>query len=298
MRSFCARFLIVLLGAALAAGAPALAEPLGSGIVDPIRHEVTGVGSGSFEALLKKHKVPPEVRDAVLRSFELDPDFPRRLPKQSEFRLVYEELPPALEEADPRLVLRSIWVRADGKLFDIYRYGWRGITPVYMNQHGRSLRELVLRLPVDDARLTSKFGWRAHPILKKKKFHYGLDLAAPPGSPVRAAADGVVSMAGWNGNYGMYVRIDHGPHISTGYAHLSSIVTTLKEGMRVKQGEMIGFVGMTGLATGPHLCFQVLDGKKQVNPLDARPMIEEALIDQLATNPGRNLPVATIGDLQ
>ena len=106
MRSFCARFLIVLLAAALAGGGPALAEPLGSGIVDPIRHEVTGVGSGSFEALLKKHKVPPEIRDAVLRSFELDPDFPRRLPKQSEFRLVYEELPPALEEADPRLVLR------------------------------------------------------------------------------------------------------------------------------------------------------------------------------------------------
>ena len=81
MRSFCTRFLFVLLAAALAGGAPALAEPLGSGIVDPIRHEVTGVGSGSFEALLKKHKVPPEIRDAVLRSFELDPDFPRRLPK-------------------------------------------------------------------------------------------------------------------------------------------------------------------------------------------------------------------------
>ena len=110
--------------------------------------------------------------------------------------------------------------------------------------------------------------------------------------------DGLVAMGGRNGNYGNYVRLDHGPHISTGYAHLSSIVTTLKPGDRVKQGDMIGFVGMTGLATGPHLCFQLLDGKKQLNPLTTRPMIEEALMDQLASNPGRNLPIATIGDLQ
>jgi murein DD-endopeptidase MepM/ murein hydrolase activator NlpD len=297
MRSFCARFFLCLLTVS-AAAAWARAEPVPSSPYELIQHEVAGSGSGSFDAILKKNKVPAEVRDMVLRGFALDPEFPAKLPKQSEFRLVYDEIPPALEEENPRLVLRSVWVKADGKLFDIYRYGWRGVIPVYLNQNARSLRELVLRLPVDDARLTSKFGWREHPILKTKKFHYGLDLAAPPGSPVRAAADGVVAMADWNGNYGNYVRIDHGANISTGYAHLSAIVTTLKPGMRVKQGDMIGFVGMTGLATGPHLCFQLLEGKKQLNPLDARPMIEEALVDQLATNPGRNLPIATIGDLQ
>ena len=220
-----------------------------------------------------------------------------KLPKNSQFRLVYEEISYSLEE-DPRLVLRSIWVMADGRLFDLYRYSWRGPTPVYLNQNGRSLRELVLRLPVDDARLTSKFGWREHPILKQKKFHYGLDLAAPPGTLVRAAADGVVAMAGWNGNYGNYVRIDHGSNISTGYAHLSSIVTTLKPGSPVKEGDMIGFVGMTGLATGPHLCFQLIEGKNQLNPLTARPMIEESPLDQLVSDPGRGLPIATIGDLQ
>jgi murein DD-endopeptidase MepM/ murein hydrolase activator NlpD len=296
MRFFCARFLLVLLG--LVAGSAAWADPAATADGEPVRHEVTAAGTGALDAVLKKHKVPPEIRDVVLRGFQLDPDFPASLPKGSEFRLVYEELPPALEDQDPRLVLQSIWVKTGDKLFDLYRYGWRGVTPVYMNQKGRSLRELVLRLPVDDARLTSKFGWREHPILKQKKFHYGLDLAAPPGSPVRAAADGVVAMAGWNGNYGMYVRIDHGPHISSGYAHLSGIVTTLKEGAHVKQGDMIGFVGMTGLATGPHLCFQLLDGKTLLNPLTARPMIDESLIDQVASNPGRTVPIATIGDLQ
>jgi murein DD-endopeptidase MepM/ murein hydrolase activator NlpD len=187
---------------------------------------------------------------------------------------------------------------AGGKLFDLYRYGWRGDTPVYFNQNGRSVRELVLRLPVDDARLSSKFGWREHPILKTRKFHYGLDLAASPGAPVYAAADGVVAMAGWNGNYGNYIRIEHGPHIATGYAHLSAIVSTLTPGSRVNEGELIGFVGMTGLATGPHLCFQLLDGKKLLNPLTAHPMIEEDMLEQLITNSGHGLPVATIGDLQ
>jgi murein DD-endopeptidase MepM/ murein hydrolase activator NlpD len=297
MRSVCARLLLFLLVFSSAA-ASAGAEETTLRAQEPVRHEVTGTGSGSFDAVLKKHKVPTEVRDMVLRGFALDPNFPKKLPKQSDFRLIYDEIPSALEEEEPRLVLRSVWVKADGKLFDIYRYGWRGVIPVYMNQNGRSLRELVLRLPVDNGRLTSKFGWREHPILKTKRFHYGLDLAAPPGTPVLAAADGVVAMADWNGNYGNYVRIDHGRNISTGYAHLSSIVTTLKPGTRVKQGDMIGFVGMTGLATGPHLCFQLMDGKKQLNPLSARPMLEEDLVDQLATNPGRNVPLATIGDLQ
>jgi murein DD-endopeptidase MepM/ murein hydrolase activator NlpD len=298
MRSISAVLLWLAVALALAAGVPAKAESVAPAVQGPTLHEIAGTGSGGLDAVLKRHKVPPEIRDMAVRSFQLDPDFPAKLAKGSEFRLVYEELAPALEEEDPRLVLRSVWVRSEGKLFDLYRYGWRGVTPVYINQKGRSLRELVLRVPVDDARLTSKFGWRQHPILKKKKFHYGLDLAAPPGTPVYAAADGVVGMAGWNGNYGNYVRIDHGPHIATGYAHLSSIVTSLKEGARIKQGDMIGFVGMTGLATGPHLCFQLLDGKKQLNPLTARPMVDEALIDQLATNPGRSLPIATIGDLQ
>jgi murein DD-endopeptidase MepM/ murein hydrolase activator NlpD len=296
MPAFSARILLTLLLTAFI-GRPLHAEPLSSNDANPVRHEVTGIGSGALEGLLKKNKVPGEIREVVLRSFELDSGFPAKLPKGSQFRLVYEEVRTSPEE-DPRLVLRSIWVMADGRLFDLYRYSWRGPTPVYLNQNGRSLRELVLALPVDDARITSKFGWREHPILKTKKFHYGLDLAAPPGTPVRAAADGVVGMAGWNGNYGNYVRLDHGGNIATGYAHLSSVVTTLKPGSFIKQGDMIGFVGMTGLATGPHLCFQLLEGKKQLNPLTARPMIEESPLDQLVSDPGRGLPIATIGDLQ
>jgi murein DD-endopeptidase MepM/ murein hydrolase activator NlpD len=297
MLAFSARILLMMLLMA-SIGRPAHAEPPPSIDAPPIRHEIAGTGSGGLDGLLKKNKVPANIREMVLRGFKLDPGFPAKLPKGSQFRLVYDEIRNSLEEEEPRLVLRSIWVMADGRLFDLYRYSWRGPIPVYLNQNGRSLRELVLALPVDDARISSKFGWREHPILKMKKFHVGLDLAAPPGTPVRAAADGVVGMAGWNGNYGNYVRIDHGGNISTGYAHLSAIVTTLTPGSYVRQGDMIGFVGMTGLATGPHLCFQLIEGKKQINPLTARPMIEESPLDQLVSDPGRGLPIATIGDLQ
>jgi murein DD-endopeptidase MepM/ murein hydrolase activator NlpD len=263
-----------------------------------IRHEIAGSGGGDLDLLLKRYQVPPEIRAVALRSFTVDPRFPRKLPKDSSFRLIYELSPPATTDEKPRPILRSVWVNAGGSLFDLYRYSWRGVTPVYLNQNGRSIRELELRVPVDDARLTSKFGWREHPIFKTRKFHYGLDLAAPAGTPVRAAADGVVVTAGLNGNYGNYVRIDHGSHLATGYAHLSSIVSTLRPGTRVGQGEIIGFVGMSGLATGPHLCFQLLQDDKQLNPLTSRPMIEEDVVEQLATNPGSILPIATIGELR
>jgi murein DD-endopeptidase MepM/ murein hydrolase activator NlpD len=291
-----ARFWLLTLVAVLASG-PALAD---SATQTPqlIRHEIAGSGGGDLDLLLKRYQVPPEVRAVALRSFAVDPQFTRKLPKNSSFRLIYEASPPTTADEKPRPVLRSVWVNAGGTLFDLYRYSWRGVTPVYLNQNGRSIRELELRVPVDDARLTSKFGWREHPIFKTRKFHYGLDLAAPAGTPVRAAADGFVVMAGVNGNYGNYVRIDHGSHLATGYAHLSSIVSTLRPGTRVAQGEIIGFVGMSGLATGPHLCFQLLQDDKQLNPLTSRPIIDENVVDQLATNRGSFLPTATIGELQ
>lgn len=268
---------------------PALAE-------EPLSHEVAGAISGSLAGSLKQQKVPTDVIDTAIRAFALDPDFPKKLPKGAAFKLVYET-EPGTTDTKSRAVLRSVWVKEGGRFHDVYRYDWRGDTPVFMNQHGRSIRELVLMSPVEDARLSSNFGWREHPILKQRKFHLGLDLAAPPGSIVRAAADGVVVFVGWQGNYGLYIRLQHGEHIATGYAHLSSTVTTLKKGMIVHQGDMIGFVGMTGLATGPHLCFQVLENGKQLDPRTARPMVEEDFLAQVVTNRGL-YPVERLTDIE
>ena len=126
----------------------------------------------------------------------------------------------------------------------------------------------LLVKPVDHGRLSSRFGWRArHPILGRRAFHRGIDWAAPQGTPVRAAADGtVVALKHWGG-YGNYVRIDHVGPVQTVYAHLLGFAPDLHEGQRVRQGAIIGLVGRTGRATGPHLHFELHVAGQAVDPL-------------------------------
>ena len=121
------------------------------------------------------------------------------------------------------------------------------------------------RMPVDGVRLTSSFGMRNHPILRQRRQHNGVDLAAPRGTPVYATADGVVEMARYFGSYGNYVQIGHGGDLETRYAHLSSY--TVRNGDEVRKGDLIGYVGSTGRSTGPHLHYEVRVANEPVNPI-------------------------------
>lgn len=125
-------------------------------------------------------------------------------------------------------------------------------------------------LPVSGAILTSTFGMREHPILGGDRLHAGIDLAAPAGTPVRAAVGGTLGAIGRNGGYGNYIRIDHGP-ISTAYAHLQGYAPGLAEGSVVQAGDIIGYVGSTGRSTGPHLHFEVLVGEDAIDPMAVIP---------------------------
>jgi murein DD-endopeptidase MepM/ murein hydrolase activator NlpD len=118
------------------------------------------------------------------------------------------------------------------------------------------------------ARVSSSFGMRVHPILGSHRFHRGVDLSAAWGTPIRASADGRVVYAGWNGGYGRQVMIDHGQGLATIYAHMSRMAA--QTGERVHRGEIIGFVGSSGLSTGPHLHYEVLQNGRAVNPLAVR----------------------------
>ncbi len=141
----------------------------------------------------------------------------------------------------------------------------------YYNDKGQSLRKTILRSPLSFARVSSYFGMRFHPILRIVRPHQGVDYVAPKGTPVSAIADGVVAMARWNGGYGKMVEIKHSGGLVSRYGHLSGYGPGIKVGRKVHQGATVGYVGATGLATGPHLHFEIRQNGKPVNPLKVIP---------------------------
>ena len=126
---------------------------------------------------------------------------------------------------------------------------------------------LTLGSPVRTGRMTSPWGWRIHPVLGVRKFHKGVDYAAPKGTPVYATDDGVVQTIGWRGNYGRYIKLTHNEHLATAYAHLAKFAAGLKPGAHVRKGQVIAYIGASGLATGNHLYYEVIVDNEQVNPL-------------------------------
>jgi murein DD-endopeptidase MepM/ murein hydrolase activator NlpD len=167
------------------------------------------------------------------------------------------------------------------------------------------MADSLLLKPVDRGRLSSPYGMRHHPILKRRQMHRGIDWAAPRGTPVRAAGHGVVVAAVPLGAYGRYLRIDHGGTLATAYAHLDGYAKGLRRGHAVRQGDLIGAVGSTGRATGPHLHYEILVAGRQVDPLAFTPVLvapslapgRELAIGgpDLAPSPGEAAPAARQG---
>ena len=137
----------------------------------------------------------------------------------------------------------------------------------YFNRQGKNVKKSILKTPIDGARISSSFGMRKHPISGFNKMHKGVDFAAPIGTPVYAGGNGVIEMVGVNGGYGKYIRIRHNNEYKTAYAHLNSYRKGISKGVRVNQGEVIGYVGSTGRSTGPHLHYEIIYQNKKVNPL-------------------------------
>jgi len=164
-------------------------------------------------------------------------------------------------------------VHYKGQAGDCYGFYYRSPSGHwdFYNEKGQSLRKTVLRSPLQFAKVTSYFGMRFHPILRVRRQHTGIDYGAPTGTPVSAIADGTVVMARWNDGYGNFVQIRHSAGLVSCYGHLSRYGAGVKTGRSVRQGQTVGYVGMTGLATGPHLHFEVRQGGKPVNPLKVVP---------------------------
>ncbi len=214
--------------------------------------------------------LPLRVLAELIRIYSFDVDFQRDLWRGDRFEVMYEQFRgengDVVHEGDihyAKLTLRNSELQ-------LYRYTTTKGNLDYFNAKGESVRKTLMRTPIDGARLSSRFGKRRHPILGYTRMHTGTDFAAPRGTPVYAAGNGTVIRAGRNGGYGKYIRIRHNGTFQTAYAHLSGYAKKTRRGARVKQGQIIGYVGSTGRSTGPHLHYEVLRNGRPINPRSVR----------------------------
>ena len=201
--------------------------------------------------------------------FGWDVDFALDIRSGDHFTLVYEELYLDGKKQRDGNILAAEFVNR-GKSYRALRYVDNAGRADYYSPDGHSMRKAFLRTPVDFTRISSRFGERFHPMLKKKKNHHGVDYAAPRGTPIKAAGDGKLLFVGRKGGYGKTVIIQHGGKYSTLYAHMSRIKPGSRRGDHVRQGQVIGYVGSTGRSTGPHLHYEFRINGVHRNPLTVR----------------------------
>ena len=198
-------------------------------------------------------------------------DFQREIRKGDNFEIIFTKKVDLLKnmvvETNP---ITYVSLNLSGNKLNFFNYEDEFGLPQYYDENGKSSKRTIMKTPINGARLSSGYGNRKHPILGYTKMHRGLDFAAPSGTPVFAAGDGVIEKAGWNGSYGRYIRIRHTGTYKTAYAHLSGINKNVRIGKRVSQGKTIGYVGSSGRSTGPHLHYEVLRNNKQVNPMNIK----------------------------
>ncbi len=218
----------------------------------------------SLYQTLKNHDVPQNVQDTLLATFSLDLDFNSQVRPGDKLTVIHSQ-----KGGDSEEILYAS-LMAGGVERKIYRFKSNEGDVDFYDEDGRTGDKFLMRKPMSRGVYRSGFGPRRHPILKRSRMHTGVDYAAPRGTPIFAAGDGVVKQAGWKAGYGRWVAIRHANGYETGYAHQSRIADGIKPGLTVKQGQVIGYVGTTGLSTGPHLHFEVKVNGRHVNPLKIR----------------------------
>lgn len=215
--------------------------------------------------------LPAPVLSEIIGAFSYDVDFQRDLQPEDSFEVLYDRLYDECGKAVGTGEIAYAAMTLSGKTLRLYRFLPTGArTAEFFTAAGESVRKALLRTPVDGARLSSGFGMRLHPILGYTKMHRGVDFAAPPGAPIMAAGDGMVERAGAAGAYGNLVLLKHDGGYETAYAHMSRIPRGLSAGTRVRQGQVIGYVGATGRATGPHLHYEVRLRGEPMNPMSVK----------------------------
>ncbi len=231
-------------------------------------------GAGTITSSLyqagESEGLPPAALLNLIDILSFDVDFQRDIRVNDRFELLYERFTD--ETGSTADVGPVIYTRLELKRrnIELYRFKTNARKVDYFDTNGRSVKKLLLSTPTDGARISSGFGRRRHPILGYTKIHKGIDFAAPAGTPVYAAGDGIIEVAKRFGSYGNYIRIRHRNSYKTAYAHLKAFAKGVRSGISVRQRRIIGYIGSTGRSTGPHLHYEVIHNKRHVNPRGVR----------------------------
>ena len=199
------------------------------------------------------------------RLYGFQVDFQRDVWKNDSFQIIYEEFKnekgTTVDTGD--IIYANLNLQNND--LNLYKFEYEKGKIDYFDENGKSVRKTLMKTPINGARLSSSFGKRKHPILGFNKIHTGTDFAAPKGTPIMASGDGVIVKSRWCGGGGNCIKIKHNSVYQTVYAHLSKFGRGIKKGVRVKQGQIIGYVGSTGLSTGPHLHYEVIENGRKIN---------------------------------
>ncbi len=210
-------------------------------------------------------KIKPNIIIEFARLYGFQVDFQRDIWKNDSFQIIYEQFLNSEGEIVETGNIIFANLNLQNEDLKLYRHEYEKNKIDYFDENGKSMKKTLMKTPINGARLSSSFGKRKHPILGFTKMHTGTDFAAPMGTPILASGDGLVVRAQWCGGGGNCVKIKHNRVYQTVYAHMSKFGRGIKKGTRVKQGQIIGYVGSTGLSTGPHLHYEVIENGRKIN---------------------------------
>ena len=212
-----------------------------------------------------KLNIRPNIIIEFARLYGFQVDFQRDIWKDDSFQIIYEEfLDKNGDTVDTGQIIFAN-LNLQNTDLQLYKYEYEKNKIDYFDENGKSIKKTLMKTPINGARLSSSYGKRKHPILGYTKMHTGTDFAAPTGTPIMASGDGKITKAGWCGGGGNCVKIKHNSIYQTVYAHMSKFGRGIKKGVRVKQGQIIGYVGSTGMSTGPHLHYEVIENGRKIN---------------------------------
>jgi murein DD-endopeptidase MepM/ murein hydrolase activator NlpD len=242
-------------------------------VAEAVEEEDDGSGVRLYQSVYEtalRNQVPRLVVEDLVRIYSYDVDFQRKVQPGDSFEVLYtgEDDAPA-PDARTDVLFASLTVGGETKKFYRFASPDDGVVDYY-DETGKSAKKFLVRKPVGAGIMRSGFGVRRHPILGYMKMHTGVDWTAPHGTPIYASGNGVIDRVGWESGYGKYVRIRHNNGYETAYGHMTAFARGIEQGVRVRQGQVIGFVGSTGLSTGSHLHYEILVNGRFVDPMRIR----------------------------